>query len=244
MLNASILSGWALPFDLMLDFFRRKKIIISPNSWRDITGEAQNTAFTVAQVTAADVLLDLQNSLVESMESGETLKQWKEKIRPTLREKGWLPETAGADRKPLSGYRLSNIWLTNISSANNAGRWKQQQKLSIGRPFWEYMNPDDESTTEDICKPLSGKVFRADNPIWKKWYPPNHFQCRSTVRSLREKDVKRRGLTVSKTLPEGVEPAEGFDHDPASGWEPDLTKYPGPLRKQVEEKLKEGSRND
>jgi len=237
-LNASILSGWNLPFEMMLDFFRKKKIVISPNSWRDVMGEAHNTAFTVAQVTAADVLLDIMESLTEAMETGIPLSEWQANLEPILEEKGWLPETAEPGRKPLPGYRLKNIFTTNISSANNAGRWQQQQKLAGRRPYLQYMNPDDESTTE-ICGWLSGKVYRADDKIWKKLYPPNHFQCRSTVKSLREKDLKRRGLKVSKEKPPmGAE--EGFDHDPETAWEPDLKKYPGPLKKQVTKTLDEG----
>jgi len=236
-LNASILSGWALPFDLMLDFFRKKKIVISPNSWRDVMGDAHNTAFTVAQVTAADVLLDIQNSLLEMMEAGETIKTWKNNLRPILQEKGWLPGTAPEGRKPLPGYRLNNIATTNISSANNAGRWKQQQKMANRRPYLQYVNPDDESTT-DLCRWLSGKVYNADDAIWGKNYPPNHFQCRSTVRSLREKDMTRRGLKVSTKKPP-MKPEEGFEHDPSTAWVPDLEKYPGPLGKQLTEKLKE-----
>ncbi|CAH8721330.1 hypothetical protein HTL2_006310 [Paenibacillus melissococcoides] len=48
---------------------------------------------------------------------------------------------------------------------------------------------------------MHGRVFRADDPIWNTWYPPNGFRCRCTVRTLSERQVRERGLKVETTPP-------------------------------------------
>jgi len=39
-----------------------------------------------------------------------------------------------------------------------------------------------DSKTSDICRPLHGIRRLVSDPIFKKYYPPNHFWCRTTIR--------------------------------------------------------------
>jgi hypothetical protein len=90
---------------------------------------------------------------------------------------------------------------------------------------------------------MDGKVFPADHSFWDTWYPPNGFRCRCSVRSLSENQVKSKGLEISDTIPEYVEPPgqlarplipdPGFAYNPAkSQWQPDLSKYPPELKEE------------
>ncbi len=227
--SQKILGAWNQPFKKAQEALARKKIVLSPTGWRDIESREHARAFTVAGITSADIVLDIWESLKEAQETGETKKVWADKLKKTMVEKGW----------GLSGYRLATIISTNITSANNAGRWDQQQRTKKRRPYLQYMNPDDESTT-DICSAMSGKTFPVSSSVWEKLYPPNHFQCRSMARALTQKQVDRRGLKISTKAPKGVKPAEGFDYNVGeeTGWKPDLKKYPEWLARQVKGKMK------
>ncbi|PGH37450.1 MAG: hypothetical protein CRN43_21130, partial [Candidatus Nephrothrix sp. EaCA] len=41
-----------------------------------------------------------------------------------------------------------------------------------------------DAQTADVCDPLHGIVLPFDHPFWKTYYPPNHWNCCSTVRQL------------------------------------------------------------
>ena len=46
----------------------------------------------------------------------------------------------------------------------------------------------DDRTTE-LCKSLDGVIRPVDDAFWDQYYPPNHFNCRSDVRQLRDGNI-------------------------------------------------------
>lgn len=48
----------------------------------------------------------------------------------------------------------------------------------------------------------NGKVFRADDPIWQKIYPPNGYNCRCKVIALDYEQVAREGYNISEPTQE------------------------------------------
>lgn len=49
-----------------------------------------------------------------------------------------------------------------------------------------------DSRTTTICRPLAGVIVPYDSPFVKKYYPPNHYNCRTTVRQLRSGVVTKK----------------------------------------------------
>jgi SPP1 gp7 family putative phage head morphogenesis protein len=64
------------------------------------------------------------------------------------------------------------------------------------RPYWQWVAVVDPSTRPTHIE-LDGKVFRYDDPIWAKYWPPTDKLCRCRVRALSERDMEKRGLIVS-----------------------------------------------
>lgn len=42
-----------------------------------------------------------------------------------------------------------------------------------------------DGRTSDICSPLDKLIFEVDSPVLAYYFPPNHFNCRTRVRKLR-----------------------------------------------------------
>lgn len=78
-----------------------------------------------------------------------------------------------------------NQWLkaeydTAVSGAQMASKWVDITENS-GTRFVEFDVVMD-SKTSDICAPLHGLIVSMDDPILSVYYPPNHFNCRTTLR--------------------------------------------------------------
>ncbi|MCP4111029.1 MAG: hypothetical protein GY749_36810, partial [Desulfobacteraceae bacterium] len=172
------------PFEEQLEFFRQKGYEISPTSWRDVWRDAHCRSFTVARVTAMDVLKDIRTALDVSMESGETMRDFREGLRETLEKRGWYaPEETdavvtmpdGTVRKRITGWRMNNIYRTNHSAASHMGRHKQMQDVKESRPYWQYKTAGDDSVRK-THEAQTDKVYHADHPFWNFWYTPNGFE--------------------------------------------------------------------
>lgn len=199
-------------------FLRGKKLRIS-GSWTQVWREQHARAFTVANLAKLDLLQDIRNMLDaaiagevapdstgEPVRRGITFQQFKKDLVPRLKARGWWgyeetvnPDTGEVIEKQLGSVRrLRTIFQTNVQSAYQAGRYRGQMESVNDLPYWQYDAVMDGSTTAG-CQALGGKVFRADDPVWDTIYPPNHFNCRSRVRALTERQVARDRLDVESS---------------------------------------------
>lgn len=71
-----------------------------------------------------------------------------------------------------------------VSGGQMAGKWVQIEANKETFPLLQFDAVIDNRTTE-ICRPLDGTILPVDHPFWRRFYPPNHYNCRSTVRQLR-----------------------------------------------------------
>ena len=113
------------------------------------------------------------------------------------------------------------MYRTNVQTAYNAGR---AAEFTRNQPeYLEFVGIEDSRQT-DICAERSGTILPASHPFWETNWPPLHFNCRSTVRSvyqaevdaLRDADPDWRP-TADESLAT-VTPGKGFGGNPvASG---------------------------
>jgi SPP1 gp7 family putative phage head morphogenesis protein len=236
MLNIHKIINEPLKFEEAIEYFGGKIPIDSKEYYR-ISNEYKTKAFTVSGYSSAEILRKFQEELMKVLNEGLTIKDFREKMNDFLERKGY---------EGLTPYQADNIFRTNIQTAYNVGHYKQMTKpenLKM-RPYWMYDAINDKKTRPTHAA-MDRKVFPADHKFWDTWYPPNGFKCRCGVVSLSERQVKARGLKVEKEIPKMVEPKgqvmrpllpdKGFDANPAKRvWEPDVSKYPEPLRKAYE----------
>lgn len=219
----------------IIDWYRNKGYKISWN-WKDTWEEAHIKAFTVSKAMKLDILSDIRNELQRSMEEGLSFQQFKENLKPVLKAKGWwgkvkakdvpsdfpLPPNIDPGKEVLLGspWRLRTIYRTNMSVAYQAGHYKSMVNNIKNRPYWMY-NAILDSNTRPSHRALHGKVFRADDPIWDKIYPPNDWNCRCSVIPLDDDDLKEMNLKVSRgnnELINELNPGEGWDYNPGKAF--------------------------
>jgi SPP1 gp7 family putative phage head morphogenesis protein len=225
-----------LTFEQAVEFFR-DKVVLSPAEFKALWQQYKSLAFSVAGITALDVLKDIYDELLKAIEKGLTQQEFEQRVNEILERRGW---------EGLTPYRVDNIFRTNVQTAYMVGHYWRMTDPDVveRRPYWMYDAVNDRRT-RPTHRALDGKVYRYDHPFWDTWYPPNGYRCRCGVISLSEAEVRRRGLTVEDEIPEIVEPPgqvprplvpdPGFAHNPAKvRWQPDLSKFPEALRRAYE----------
>lgn len=265
-----LLFAFQLPPEKAIEYFRQKGYAISW-SWLDVWQQAQAKAFTVAGVMKMDVLEDIRQAVDKALAKGQTYADFKKSLIPTLQRRGWWGRHAQTDMetgemagKGLTPWRLKTIYQTNLQTAYGAGRYNAFMENVQTRPYWQYTAVMD-SRTRPTHAAMHGLVFRADDPFWDSFYPPNGFNCRCRVRALDGENMKERSLDLSSSKgrlskidvptsprPDAptaevarfeyaprkyVAPDAGWSYNPAkAAWQPDLGKYPADLVKQFHDR--------
>ena len=152
-----------------------------------ITEEIRAHSFWLKKSTDLEMTSRLFENMKKSLENGGTLKQWIKDSKEAI-------EKLGLGKQ---GYYLENVYRTNMFSQYSIGNYKQLKEDEEFFPYWQYHAIEDNRTTS-ICRTLNGKIFKSDNPFWDIYYPPNHYQCRSTVICLSRDDMKEYGYKISK----------------------------------------------
>ena len=80
---------------------------------------------------------------------------------------------------------------TAVASGQMGVRWNQIEADKDVLPLLKMTVVEDAQTTE-ICEPLDGITLPVNDPFWDEFYPPNHWNCRSTVLQLDEGDISSK----------------------------------------------------
>ena len=75
-----------------------------------------------------------------------------------------------------------------VESGQMAAKWARIQENKEVLPLMQFDAVMDDRTTI-ICQSLDGVIKPIDDPFWDIYYPPNHWGCRSDVRSLADGTV-------------------------------------------------------
>ncbi|MDO5106127.1 minor capsid protein [Capnocytophaga sp.] len=95
---------------------------------------------------------------------------------------------------------------TVVAGAQMSGKWQEIQRDKHLFPFVQFKVIVDGHTS-DVCKPLHDVIVSVDDPMLMYYFPPNHFNCRTTVMRLR-----RATPTAKYDLPKIP---EAFKNNPA-----------------------------
>ena len=227
-------------FDAAASYFK-EKLPLTPKSFKILSEKHRRGAFTVAQYTSAKIISQFYNCLIDSIEDGYTMTEFKDKMDTFLVDNGY---------EGVSAFYADNIFRTNVQTAYQVGHYEEMTKPEVmkARPYWKYDAVGDERTRPSHMA-MDGKVFPADSSVWDTWYPPNGFRCRCTVTTLSQRQVDKLGLKVSEHVPKAVmvrgrqmpvSVDADFDYNPAKKeWRPDMGNDPKVIREAYEERVKD-----
>lgn len=173
---------WEITFEEAVDFMKAR-VPLTKAEWNDLEPKLRFRAFTVAALSQADAIDRVKQSLVSAVGTGSSFSEfWTE---------AQALEAAGLGSG--SPWYWETVYRTNIQGAYNAGRALQFAKNPPD--YLEFVGLEDARQT-DLCKARSGILLPSSHPWWKTNWPPLHFGCRSTVRSVSREEMETLGGTV------------------------------------------------
>ena len=194
-----------MPPEDIINFFKDKGLKPSFD-WHEVYADAHAKAFTVAKMTELDLLKDTKKLLEKTLEDGKSYSEFKREATNLFESKGWTgfkkvtdPKTGEEKTVELgTPRRIKKIYYTNMQSAYAVGRYKEMLEEIDVAPYWQRIAILDEKTRPEH-KAMHGKVYRADDPIWVIFYPPDAWGCRCFVRCLTRAEVERMGIKVESS---------------------------------------------
>jgi SPP1 gp7 family putative phage head morphogenesis protein len=176
--------------------------------WNEIMFEAHHRAFTVARITKADLLLDVQTSLLKAMKEGKSFQHWKKDLKPTLQKKGWWgkrdsvnPKTGEVQEIKIGSTRLKTIYQTNMAVAYAQSRAGTQYG---GRAEYLRYVAVMDGDTRATHKTMHGTILHRNNDFWARNYPPNGFNCRCRVDAYTKKEIEAKGWEIEDYTPKDI----------------------------------------
>ena len=153
-------------------------------------------------------------------------------LKRFLVREGYDTRQAGL-RNLASTARLDLILEQNARMAAAVGQYQAGMDPDIKErfPCWRYIGST-ALVPRDSHARFAGRVFRKDDPIWHKIFPPSDFNCKCSVEDCDDEPDE---------APQDVESAEsGFAFDPAHAFEEfDLSLiHDGKFRDQIADTLK------
>lgn len=74
---------------------------------------------------------------------------------------------------------------TTIASGQAAAKWVDIQADAETFPFLQYITVGDDRVRPEHSM-LDGVIKEINDPFWRKYYPPNDWQCRCTIKRVRK----------------------------------------------------------
>ncbi|WP_290654472.1 phage minor head protein [Idiomarina sp.] len=185
------------------EFFLQKGLSRSFR-WDEMVRNEHDVAFTVAKLMNGDLLDFVKKELTKVIDSGETFKDFADKIAPALQRHGWwgkrdvLEPYSGQviEARLGSASRLETIFRTNLQSAYAKGQWQSIEENMSSMPYLMFDAVDDSRTRPEHAR-LDGIVLPVGHSFWDTHKAPLDYNCRCGVIQMSWEDLQDYGLQVS-----------------------------------------------
>lgn len=178
---------WTQPYQKAVSYLLDKDVV-TREEFDAIEDWAKIRAFTVTGINKLDVLQQILENLVETVNGGGTLNDFQDDL-------GDILDSAGLDQ--LSPWRAETIFRTNIQSAYGRGAWEEGTDPDIADNIWgwKYWTVGDDRV-RDEHDALQGLAFATGDG--DEFFPPWDFNCRCHA----------EWITVAEAQDEGLESAD------------------------------------
>lgn len=192
----------ALPPEEAVQYFRQKGFAVGFD-YRDVWQAQHQAAFTVAKVMQLDLLQDIRAEVDRALAEGTTLRDFQQRLTPTLQAKGWWGRKEQLD--PLTGNtsevqlgsprRLKTIYDINLRTSHSEGQWERIQARKDAFPYLEYDGNNSEHPRLDHSG-WDGLTLPVDHPFWLAHFPVKAYGCKCRAIPRTGRQVERLGKTI------------------------------------------------
>lgn len=199
------------------DLFERQ--VMTRADFDQLDSDAKRAAFTIARISSLDAIEKIQQALAADVASGGTLAEFRRTVDDALGESALAP-----------GH-VETIYRTNIAQAYAAGQVEVLTHPLVADefPYVAYHAVHDDRTDPNHMAMESlgiqgTNIYRRDDPIWEKFYPPSRWNCRCDVIPLTLEDAAAAGIHEAREwLRTGIPPSSPTwvkppPFEPPPGW--------------------------
>lgn len=195
-----------LPFDKAIAALK-SKIPLGSTSWKTYEGQLNDVVFSVAGITKASLLEDIQALVIRQLELGIDVDAFRKSFNGLLEKSGWS----------LSGgkaYRAELVIQQNVRSSYSAGQYKQMTDPAVmkttGAWLWRHR---DSRIPRPAHKALDGALLDPNSDFWDKGgWPPCGFGCKCRIFKVSKRELGDRKLQEPPAVSTIVD--KGFDFIP------------------------------
>lgn len=218
--NKELKALFDMPPERAIEHLKSKGLHIGWD-WQDTHALAHARSFTIAKMTALDMLSATKKAIEQAMTDGTGYKGFETTAKPYLIQQGWWGETVA--RSPKTGQfeqvrlgsnrRLKTIYHTNRRTAVMSAKYERMKEAVDTHPYWQYSAILD-GRTRPSHSARHGSVYAHDDPFWSHSYPPNGFGCRCTVKAITTNQAQKVGIKQSDD--EQILDENGFGGSPVA----------------------------
>ena len=214
----------AIPFTEAIRMLR-DRLGLDPETFLQLDAEARAHAWRVAGVWDMDLLAQIHDQLLQSIEAGETARDFRLRLPEMADRNGWSGENP---------WHAALVAKQNFMMAHAAGVFAERQ--TYGVPAYRVIGSDDAC---EICQPFIGRVFAADDP---RGMGPWHFGDLCWTEEVFEDELQPGEITDFDQIDHAAldayrEQPNALKFDAAAYAQitpVDLQKYPADLRAEFE----------
>lgn len=166
-----------------------------------VSKQVAQRSFTVAHIDSETELQGIQHKLAESLAKSTDMRAFQEDM------------TGYIDSHAMTIPHVQTVFRTNIAKAYGEGREHIMSHPLVGSqfPYAAYHAIDDSRVRDDHLElmklGLDGtNIYRADDPMWSKYSPPWHYNCRCSKSYLTIRQAARKGVREAIEWMETGEP--------------------------------------
>lgn len=176
-----------LPFEEAVEYMQGR-LPLDAKEYYKLADKARFRAFTVSLLADGDLLVKTKNMLAKNLEEGGGLKDFLVKTDTDLLKGVGMTGAGG-------GWYWETVYRTGVQTAYNVGRAIGFE--AVPPVALELVGIGDARQTE-LCKSLTQPPVRRlyGDDFWKRFWPPLHFNCRTTVRAIYdEQELEEEPIT-------------------------------------------------
>jgi SPP1 gp7 family putative phage head morphogenesis protein len=146
---------------------------VTKEIFNGLTAQYRSDAFTLAATGDIRLITKIRDALADVAQKGGTAQDFEAAVRQ-------ITDDAGVAE--LNAFTLDTAFNTAMQRAYSLGRYEQMSDAATVSvlPVWQYWTVGDDRVRLEHAV-LDGFAAHADDPVWRKIYPPNGFNCRCSV---------------------------------------------------------------